>query len=70
MQLATELAESLGIDAQPVQNWQHEVGTDPSGGNVDSLFMRSRLGYLTAEMQVQHLGVSGNNYLHLIFTWR
>jgi len=70
VQLATGLADSLGIDAQPVQNWRHEVGTDPSGGNVDSLFMRSRLGYLTAEMQVQHLGVSGNNYLHLIFTWR
>lgn len=69
VQLAGGLADRLGIDAQPVQNWQHEVGNDPSGGNVDSLFMRNRLGYLTAEMQIQHLGISGNNYLHLIFTW-
>lgn len=69
VQLADGLADTLGIDAQPVQNWQHEVGSDPSAGNVDSLFMRNRLGYLTAEMKVQHLGISGNNYLHLIFTW-
>ncbi len=69
VRLASGLADDLGIDAQPLQSWRAEVEGDGSAGNVDSPFMRNQLGYLTAEMQVQHLAASGNNYLHLIFTW-
>ncbi len=46
-----------------------QVAANASGDNVDSPFLRNRLGHLAAEMQVQHLGTSGNNYVHLIFTW-
>ena len=69
VQLASKLADDLGITARPLQAWQQQVEANTSGDNVDSPFLRNRLGYLTAEMQVQHLGTSGNNYVHLIFTW-
>lgn len=66
---ATDLAAELGMDPRPLASWRREVEADPSGGNVDSPFLRSHLGFLTAELQVQHLGPSGTNYVHLIFTW-
>lgn len=34
-----------------------------------SPFLRSKLGYLTAELQVQHLATSGTNYVHLVLSW-
>ena len=37
--------------------------------SVDSPFLRTKLGYLTAELQVQYLPASGNSYLHLVLTW-
>lgn len=68
VQLATDLAARLGIDAGPVQSWRLQVEDTPAD-NVDSPFLRNRVGYLTAEMQVQHLGASGNSYVHLILSW-
>jgi hypothetical protein len=70
VQLATRLAVAMGIDAGPMQDWRRQVESDTTQSDIDSLFMRNRLGYLTADMQVQHLGVApATNYLHLIFTW-
>ena len=69
VEVASGLADNLGIDAKPLQSWRLEVEANASGGSVDSPFIRIQLGYLTAEMQVQHLGTSGNNYVHLILTW-
>lgn len=65
---ATALAAKLGIDPGPVQSWRRRVRNTPTD-SVDSPFLRNRVGYVSVDMQVQHLGVSGNNYLHLIFTW-
>jgi len=36
---------------------------------VDSTFVRTKLGYLTAELQLHYLPASGNSYLHLVLTW-
>lgn len=69
VEVASGLAENLGIDAKPLRSWRLEVDNDSSVGSVDSPFIRNRLGYLIAELQVQHLGTSGNNYVHLILTW-
>ncbi len=62
---AQTIADDLGIDPAPLQRWRRDV---ESNGNtsVDSPFMRSRLGYLTAELQAQHLATSGTNYVHLV----
>lgn len=70
VQVASGLADDLGINPQPLEAWRAQVESGTSTGSVDSPFLRSRLGYLTAEMQVQHLGTSGTNYLHLIFSWQ
>ncbi len=70
VRVASGLADDLGIDARPLQSWRRAVADNATHGNVDSPFIRNQLGYLTAEMQVQHLGASGNNYVHLIITWR
>lgn len=64
------LADELGIDHGPLAAWRTRVEASESTDAVDTPFMRARLGYLGVEMQVQHLGVSGDNYLHLIFSWR
>ncbi len=66
--IAQGIADDLKIDAKPLQRWRFDVKVDESG-NVDSPFMRAKVGYLTAELQVQHLGASGENYIHLILTW-
>lgn len=69
VQLAARLADAMGIDARAMQEWRRQVKSDTSQSDIDSPFMRSRVGYLGVDMQVQHLGVSPpTNYLHLIFT--
>ncbi len=68
VRLASRLADGLGSDATPLPRWQEQAETR-SADSIDSPFLRNRLGYLTVEMQVQHLGVSGNNYLHLVLSW-
>lgn len=68
IKVATGVADDLGIDATPLQRWRVGLEASPTD-NVDSPFLRSRVGYLTAEMQVQHLGASGTNYVHLVLTW-
>lgn len=69
VRVGQSLADDLGINAQPLESWRAQVQSGTSTGSVDSPFLQARLGYLTAEMQVQHLGTSGNNHVHLIFTW-
>lgn len=68
IQVADGVAGDLGIDSKPLQTWQLDISADPSQ-SVDSPFLRSKLGYLTAELQLQYLPTSGNSYLHLILTW-
>jgi len=62
------IAADLGIDPAPLQRWRRDVESNPNS-SVDSPFMRSKLDYLTAELQVQHLATSGNNYVHLVLSW-
>lgn len=70
LQLATRVAGELGIDATAaLQSWRQQVEGPARGDSVDTPFLRSSLGYLTVEMQVQHLGVSGTNFMHLILSW-
>jgi hypothetical protein len=68
IEVAGGVAADLGIDASPLGQFEALVGRAP-GDNANSPFMRSAVGYLTAEIQVQHVGASGNNYLHLVLTW-
>lgn len=68
VEVAQRIADDVGIDAGPLQRWRREVGR-ADDGSIDSPFMRATVGYLIAEMQVQHLGPSDTNYVHLIFTW-
>ncbi len=68
VRVASGIADDLGIDAASLQTWEQQVEAG-SADSVDSPFLRNTLGYLTAELQVQHLGVSGNNYIHLILSW-
>jgi hypothetical protein len=70
VRVAGGIAGDLGIDAGPLQTWRQQVEGSASGDSVDSPFLRNTLGYLTVELQVQHLGISGNNYLHLVLTLR
>lgn len=67
VQVGGRVAADLGITAAALDTWRQEV-QGGSSDSVDSPFLRNTLGYLTVEMQVQHLG-SGSNYLHLILTW-
>jgi hypothetical protein len=69
VRVAGGVAGDLGIDAAPLQTWRQQVEGAKSGESVDSPFLRNTLGYLTVELQVQHLGISGNNYLHLVLSW-
>lgn len=66
---STRLANDLGIDPSALATWRQQVADSRSTDSVDSPFLRNRVGYLTVEIQVQHLGISGNNYLHLILGW-
>lgn len=66
---ASGIAKDLGIDATPLETWRQQVEGLNGAGSLDSPFLRTKLGYLTAELQVQHLGASGNNYVHLILSW-
>ncbi len=68
VQVTHGVADDLTIDAQQVTRWRHDVAAAPES-NVDSPFMRSTLGYLTAELQVQYLAASGNSYVHLVLSW-
>jgi hypothetical protein len=70
VRVADGIADDLGIDAGALQTWRQQVEGSESGDSVDSPFLRNTLGYLTVELQVQHLGVSGNNYLHLVLNLR
>ncbi len=67
LQVARGVADDLGIDPKPLERWRRDVESTPDD-SVDSPFMRAKIGYLTAELQVQHLGTSGTNYVHLILT--
>lgn len=67
VQVGGRIAGDLGTTATALQTWRQQVAAG-SGDSVDSPFLRNTLGYLTVEMQVQHLG-SGGNYLHLVLTW-
>jgi hypothetical protein len=69
IQVAGDVADDFGIDTSALSQWEAQVESAP-GDNLNSPFMRSMLGYLTAEMQVQHLGASGNNYVHLVLVFR
>lgn len=68
LQTARRVAGDLGMDAAPLARWRAEVEAR-GGDNVDSPFLRTKLDYLTAELQVQHLAASGTSYVHLILTW-
>ena len=68
IQVASGVAADLGIDASSLSRFRAMV-TGAPGSNADSPFLRTTVGYLTAEIQVQHLGASGNNYVHLVLTW-
>jgi hypothetical protein len=61
------VAADLGMDEKPLQRWRFDVKASPSD-SVDSPFLRSQLGYLSAELQLQYLPGSGNAYLHIVLT--
>lgn len=67
LELATEVADQLDIDAAPLRIWEQTVMSSPSDSST-SQFLRARVGWLTVELRLQHLGTTGNNYLHMIFT--
>jgi len=69
MRVASGIADDVGIDVTPLLAWEQRVEGAGGGDSVDSPFLRTTLGYLTFEMQVQHLGTSGNNYVHLVLSW-
>ena len=69
MRVASGIADDVGIDPAPLQAWQQQVRGRAAETASTHRSSRTTLGYLTVEMQVQHLGISGNNYVHLIFTW-
>jgi len=68
VQVAQGVADDLGIDSAPLLRWRRDVESF-GDASVDSPFMRGAVGYLTAELQVQHLATSGHNYVHLILSW-
>ena len=68
VQVANGMCSDLGIESEPLRRWKLDIKTNPND-SVDSPFVRTKLGYLTAELQLQYLPASGNSYLHLVLTW-
>ena len=50
IQVANGMCSDLGIDSEPLRRWKLDVKTHPND-SVDSPFVRTKLGYLTAELQ-------------------
>jgi len=67
LQVAGGVASDLGMDEKPLHRWRFDIKASPND-SVDSPFLRSKLGYLTAELQLQYLPGSANAYLHLVLT--
>lgn len=69
VQVVQGVADDLGIDSAPVRQWRADVESRGDRDSIDSPFMRSTVGYVNADLQVQHVPTSGDNYMHLILSW-
>jgi hypothetical protein len=66
--IANGVCKDLGIDPEPLRRWSSDIENNPSD-SVDSPFVRTTIGDLTAELQLQYLPTSGNAYLPLVLPW-
>lgn len=67
--LAGQVADDLGIDAGELRSWSVAAEQSETSDDVKTSFMENQVGYVLAQLQVVHQGVSGNNYVHLILSW-
>jgi hypothetical protein len=67
--LGERIGHDLGIETAGIRDWRRRV---EAGGDTDlsSAFMRSTVGYLTAELQVSHLASDNLNGVHVILSWK
>lgn len=71
--LAGQVASDLGIDASELRAWsiraQAATATATTTDPVKTSFMRGRVGYVGAELQVVHDPLADTTYVHLILSW-
>ena len=69
--LASSIADTLGIDPSPVEAWREDARNPPDDTlDTKTRFIRGSVGHVDAELQVIHQSVSGNNNVHLILYLR
>jgi hypothetical protein len=67
---ALDLAATLDMPSSEITAWRHTAtAAAGSSDNTTTSFIRSKLGYATAELQVVRLGVSDDCYLSLTLSW-
>lgn len=66
----TELARRFGLDVNQVEDWIDEAGAaEGAGPRVKSAWMRSRVGYLTLEVQARYDPEVDAASVHYLVHW-